>query len=77
MLQGFPPRSPRDIFELSECIRALSAQDYNSRMITFVSAPEVRVFSGETLDWTLDGECAPDINEAVVRNLRSAITLYC
>ena len=70
-------KSPKDIFELSECIRALSAQDYNSRMITFVSAPEVRVFSGETLDWTLDGECAPDINEAVVRNLRSAITLYC
>ena len=70
-------KSPKDIFELSECIRALSAQDYNSKMITFVSAPEVHVYSAETLDWTLDGECAPDINEVVIRNLRSAITLYC
>ena len=69
-------KSPKDIFELSECIRALSAQDYNSKMITFVSAPELRVSSTETLDWTLDGECAPDVNEVVIRNLRSAITLY-
>ena len=70
-------KSPKDIFELSECIRALTAQDYNSKMITFVSAPEVHISSTETLDWTLDGECMPDVNEAVVRNLRSAITLYC
>ena len=70
-------KSPKDIFELSECIRALSAQDYNSKMITFVSAPEVRVVSSEALDWTLDGECMPDVTEAVIRNLRSAITLYC
>ena len=70
-------KSPKDIFELSECIRALSAQDYSSKMITFVSAPEVRAFSGETLDWTLDGECMPDVNETTIRNLRSAITLYC
>ncbi len=69
-------KSPKDIFELSECIRALSAQDYNSKMITFVSAPEVRIHSAETLDWTLDGECAPDVDEVEIRNLRSAITLY-
>ena len=69
-------KSPKDIFELSECIRALSAQDYNSKMITFVSAPEVHVYSDQTLDWTLDGECMPDVKETTVRNLRSAITLY-
>ena len=70
-------KSPRDIFELSECIRALSAQDYNSAMISFVSSPELRVFTPEPLDWTLDGECAPEVTEAVIRNLRSAVTLCC
>ena len=70
-------KSPKDIFELSECIRALSAQDYNSRMITFISSNEVRVSSAEPLDWTLDGECAPGVTEAVIRNLHSAVTLCC
>ena len=70
-------KSPKDIFELSECIRALSAQDYNSKMISFISSPEIRVFSQEPLDWTLDGECAPGITEAVIRNLHSAVTLCC
>ena len=70
-------KSPSDIFELSECIRALSAQDYNSRMITFISSNEVRVSSAEPLDWTLDGECAPGVTEAVIRNLHSAVTLCC
>ena len=70
-------KSPKDIFELSECIRALSAQDYNSRMITFISSNEVRVSSAEPLDWTLDGECAPGVTDAVIRNLHSAVTLCC
>ncbi len=70
-------KSPRDIFELSECIRALSAQDYNSKMITFISSHEVKVRSAEPLDWTLDGECAPGVTEAVIRNLHSAVTLCC
>ena len=70
-------KSPRDIFELSECIRALSAQDYNSKMITFLSSREVRVSSAEPLDWTLDGECAPGVTDAVIRNLHSAVTLCC
>lgn len=67
-------KSPQDIFELSECIRALTSQDYNSKMITFVSAPELHVTSDEPLDWTLDGEYAPEITEVTVRNLHSAIT---
>ena len=70
-------KSPSDIFELSECIRALSAQDYNSAMISFISSPKLKVSSPEALDWTLDGECAPQVTEAVIRNLRSAVTLCC
>ena len=70
-------KSPRDIFELTECIRCLSAQDYNSRMISFISSHEIRVCSEKPLDWTLDGECAPGVTEATIRNLHSAVTLCC
>lgn len=68
-------KSPRDIIELNECIRALGAQDYNSRMITFLSTGRFHVSSPAPLDWTLDGECAADVTEVDVENLHSALRL--
>ena len=69
--------STRSILVAGTSSNGIPVKTYSSKMITFVSAPEVRAFSGETLDWTLDGECMPDVNETTIRNLRSAITLYC
>lgn len=68
-------KSPRDIIELNECIRALGAQDYNSRMITFQSVSSLHVSSPQPIDWTLDGECAADILDVEVENLKSALFL--
>ncbi len=70
-------KSPKDLIDLNECIRALSAQDYSSRMITFCSTSALQVSSPTPLDWTLDGEAAPDITEASIVNLKSAISLCC
>ena len=70
-------KSPQDLSDLNECIRALSAQDYSSRMITFCSTPELHVSSPVPLDWTLDGEEASGITEAKIVNLKSAISLCC
>ena len=68
-------KSPKDIIELNECIRALTAQDYASRMITFLSASKIHITCPTPLDWTLDGECASHVTEVDVENLHSAISL--
>lgn len=68
-------RAPQDITEVSECLRALQTQKYNCRMITFVSASQVRVTAAEELVWTLDGE-REDIRDTVeAKMLRHAIRL--
>ena len=49
-------RSPRDLMEIPECLRALQTQKYNCSMITFRSTTHVRVLDGAEIVWTLDGE---------------------
>ena len=67
-------RSPKNLAELTGCVRALKNKKYNSDMITFVSASTVEVFAEQTMDWTLDGEHATGQN-VVIRNLHNAIRL--
>ncbi len=68
-------RAPRDLLEISECIRALQNQTYNCGMITFQTASRIRITGGEDLVWTLDGERAPSEPVTEVQNLHHAITL--
>ncbi len=68
-------RAPRDLLEISDCIRALQSQTYNCGMITFQTASNIRVTGGQELVWTLDGERAPWQAVTEVRNLHNAITL--
>ena len=68
-------RSPQDILEISECIRALQSQKYNCRMITFLPASQVRVETQTELDWTLDGEHAIGGTVVEAENLHLAISL--
>ena len=49
-------RAPQDIGEVSECLRALQTQKYNCRMVTFLSASQVRITASADMIWTLDGE---------------------
>lgn len=67
-------RSPRDLAELADCIRALQTKKYDSRLITFASASRIEVFSEKEMDWTLDGERAQGQN-VVIQNVHRAIRL--
>ena len=49
-------RAPKDLFELSECVRALQQKTYNCSMITFLSTDSLSVTAPEDLFWTIDGE---------------------
>ncbi len=68
-------RAPRDLLEISECIRALRTQKYNCNMITFLSTTQVRAITDKELVWTLDGERAEGQPVMDIRNLQHAIRL--
>lgn len=68
-------RKPANPLELSECIRALLEQDYDSPMLTFHSADRLTVIADPTMDWTLDGEHEPGHEQITVQNIHNAIRL--
>lgn len=70
-------RSPSNAIELNESIVALTTQNYNSGPVTLCSAKQASITVGEVMDWTLDGEMAPDCQQIRIENLRHAITLIC
>lgn len=49
-------RYPERLTEVTECIRALKKQDYESRMLVFRSTTGVTITANEGMSWTLDGE---------------------
>lgn len=68
-------RTPRDLIELSECIKAVQTQKYNCSVITFVPASHVRVTADPDMNWTLDGEKEAGHACVEVENLHHAIRL--
>lgn len=68
-------RAPRDLLEISECIRALRTQKYNCSMITFRSTTHVRVTDGAEQIWTLDGERQDGAPVVDIQNHHLAIRL--
>lgn len=66
-------RAPRELGELSECIRALQKQTYNCAMMTFLSTDRVTVTAPGNMDWTLDGEREPGHETVEVINLHNAV----
>lgn len=68
-------RMPRDLTELSECIRSVQSQKYNCGMITFLSTPRVRVVASKDMPWTLDGEKEEGHETVDVVNIQHAIRL--
>lgn len=68
-------KMPRNATELSECIRALAEQRYDTDAITFMSGTEFLVTADPTMDWTLDGEWGSGGEKISIRNRRDAITL--
>ena len=68
-------RMPRNLSEISECIRAVQSQEYNCEMITFRTAHHIQVESDPTMAWSLDGEKEEGREIVEVENLHHAIHL--
>lgn len=68
-------RAPRDLMELSDCIRALQTQKYNCAMITFLSTSSLTVHASPEMDWSLDGERQAGCDRIFVENLHHAISI--
>ncbi len=68
-------KMPRNPVELSECIRALVEQKYDSECITFLSGKEFTVSAPPDMEWSLDGEWGPGGEWAKIHILPGAVTL--
>ena len=68
-------RAPRDLLELSDCIRALQTQKYNCAMMTFLSTSRLTVYASPEMPWSLDGERQEGSDKILVKNLHHAIGL--
>lgn len=70
-------RSPTDLTEIRECIRALQKQTYNCAMITFRTARKIRIYADPEVTWTLDGEREEGHEMIEVENLHHAVQVIC
>lgn len=68
-------RKPHTPLELSDCVLALTTQDYNTPMLTLCSTSRVEVESSEGMCWSLDGEEAEGSAQCVIETLPSAIDI--
>lgn len=70
-------RSPRELGELSECIRAVQTAEYNCKMLTFTPASRVTVWADAGMPWTLDGEMEPGHEEVTIENIHCGLKVMC
>lgn len=68
-------RSPKDLFELSDCVRALQQKTYQCAMITFLSTDSVTISAPADLNWTIDGEMESGHEDISVSCLRQAFQI--
>ena len=68
-------RNPKSAVELSDCIRALREQTYDSPLLTFHSTAQLTVTAEPDMGWTLDGEKEDGHERVEVRNIPNAIRL--
>ena len=68
-------RAPSDFAEVAECIQAVQNKTYNCKMLSFLSARNVKITMGEAVDWTLDGEYQPGVTHVQITNRHRAIRL--
>ena len=66
-------KAPENLADLGEIVRALTAQDYGSPMLTFLPAHKIRVHADAEMDWTLDGEFAKGRELLEIENIRDAV----
>lgn len=70
-------RSPRDLGEMAECIRAVQTAEYNCKMLTFTPASRITVWADAGMAWTLDGEMEPGHEEVTIENIHCGLKVMC
>ena len=76
LLEVFLVRTPRNLSELTECIRAIRSHRYNDcAMVTFATVRKLRVIADASMPWTLDGEKFDGQEEINIENIQHAIRL--
>lgn len=68
-------RMPHNATELSDCVRALAEQRYDTGVITFMNGSTFTITADPVMEWTLDGEWGSGGDTIHIRNRRDAITL--
>ena len=68
-------KKPRNTLELTECIRALREQDYDSAALHVFSARHAKLTTENTLDWSLDGEHAQSCGTIELESVKDAIRI--
>ncbi len=68
-------RAPKDLQELGECIFALTNQKYDSKMITFRSGSNIKVYASADMPWSLDGEKTIGGECVEIKNLHKHIQI--
>ena len=68
-------RPPKNICELSRCIKALLSQSLDCEMITFLTGTNLKVTANPKLVWSLDGERAEGKKTICIKNLHHQLRL--
>ncbi len=69
-------KSPENLAQLNKIVRAITSKQYaDCDMIEFFSAEELKILKNPNTGWSLDGEFESGTENAVIKNLGSAINL--
>lgn len=68
-------RMPKNLVDLAECIDSIQKKTFDSKLITFLNASELKVFAPANLTWTLDGERGPTEQEVDVKCINKAVQI--
>ena len=69
-------KSPKNIIELTKIVNALTTQNYESDMLTFINAREFKIRASSDVPWSLDGEYQQGSEEIHIENLHNAIEIF-
>ena len=68
-------RSPKNIKEINDCLKAIQNKTYDCAMLTFRSAADIKVQLDESVNWTIDGEFQKGMSEIQFQNCHLALSL--
>lgn len=67
-------RKPKNFMELQSLIMAITARDFNHKLVLALRASLLRLHAEEEIPWTVDGEFGGAYRNAEIRNHASAVT---